>query len=836
MRQIGSGGMGVVYEAFDTETRARVAVKTLHALDAQTLYQFKREFRALQHLEHRNLVDLWELVEQDGKWFIAMELIDGVDFLSHVRGGDRSPNDAVSLTVFAATERVSGRTSSARSSSGIGTSRDERGLVVDETRLRHALGQLAEGLSALHGAGSVHRDVKPSNVLVTRDGRVVLLDFGLITEVSADHARESTEAQVVGTAVYMAPEQAASRTVGPAADWYSVGVMLYEALTGRPPFGGRTLQILMDKQCCEPVPPRVLAPGVPADLDTLCLELLQIAPEDRPAGTDLLRRLTADRRSSRSLPVAARPGSDLTVSPPFVGRHAELAVLRRGLADVRAGNAVTVYVHGESGLGKSALLRHFTDGLRGQEAVVLTGRCYERESVPYKALDGVVDALSRYLRRLPDHDVGALVPRHAALLSAVFPVLGSVEAIARAPRPRQQVRDLHELRKCAFAALRELLLRLAETRVLVLVIDDLQWADADSFLLLGDLMRPSGAPPLLLLVSSREPPSRRVPGKAGSANLAGEVRVVSLSLLEPTDARRLARELLRNTAVATTVSPAAIAVEACGHPLYVAELARHAAMADEGDRERGHSRLDDAIWRRAAALPPEVRAVLELVTLAGTPVPQGVIRRAARQDAAEFVRHVSLLRAAHLVRSRGSRVGDSIEPYHDRVREAVEAHIEASVRLAHHERLAAAIAGAGLGADRPELLLRHLEAAGRSSPAAAHAEAAARRAVDAFAFEQAAELYRAALRLGDCDPEQTRELQRRLGAALVSAGRGAEAANVFLSAADGAALATRLHCEQQASRPTSRRMPRVPQSRSSTSSMRHEIPRRRPQADSSGLP
>ena len=128
-------------------------------------------------------------------------------------------------------------------------------------RLRSALAQLAEGVAALHEAGRVHRDLKPSNVLVTRDGRVVILDFGVSAELGPAGDRLSSDAHLLGTAAYMSPEQATGQPVTAASDWYSVGVMLYEALTGRLPFSGRRSPCSWTSNGSNPRRPDSCVPG-----------------------------------------------------------------------------------------------------------------------------------------------------------------------------------------------------------------------------------------------------------------------------------------------------------------------------------------------------------------------------------------------------------------------------------------------------------------------------------------------------------------------------------------------------------------------------------------------
>ncbi|TNF24207.1 MAG: hypothetical protein EP329_25450 [Deltaproteobacteria bacterium] len=782
-RQLGAGSMGVVYEAFDRKLGTRVALKSLRNVDPHAVFRFKKEFRALQDLQHPNLVNLGELVEADGHWFFTMELIDGTDLKTWVRGPTPGAGpEAVTVVARRGARRAKLESEALVAAPIAPASTGDRGY--DERRLRETLRQLTAGLHALHAAGKIHRDIKPSNVLVANDGRVVLVDFGLIADASLPN--DAPDDAIVGTIGYMSPEQAASAAVEAPSDWYGVGCVLYELLTGRLPHEGTPLQVLLDKQRTEPEPVGQIVSDLPSDLEALCMALLQFEPCERPDAAEVMALLgtpDADARYDLGLTSTSRSG-------PFLGRDAELTALRTAFEDSRHAGPVTVFVRGESGLGKSELAHQFAAQVDATaDAVVLVGRCYERESVPYKAFDGVVDALTNHLHQLDTREIAPLVTGHVAAIPRVFPVLARVDAVARAHASAAEARDPLELRNRVFEGLRILLRKVAARAPLVILIDDLQWADADSLLLLRELLRAPDAPPVLLVVTTR------TEAEAAAEDLPGDVRELVLGPLPPEVAQRLALALLGRAGTESPNLAAAIAAEGEGHPLYIDALVRHAALG--GARQKGRIRLHDAIWARVMDLGPEARELLEVVCATTAPLPAEVIAGASAIAPSLFSRALGALRVSHFV--RGSRRGaDAIEPYHDRVRAAVVERLSPEVSVARHRSLIAAIRAHHLGHEQPELLIDHLVACGEDAEAARHCEAAAVRAANALAFDRAAALYEQALALASHPPERERELVIARARALFFAGRLPEAAERFLVAAQGAPREVRLECQQQA--------------------------------------
>jgi eukaryotic-like serine/threonine-protein kinase len=765
VRRIGEGGMGVVYEALDRERNARVALKTLRTMNPEQLLALKHEFRALQDVTHPNLVTLGELIEDDDHWFFTMELVEGHNVLRYVWGGEGQPGDAATLPASQMLDDALPSRAIARP-------------AVDETRLRYSLTQLAHGLNALHAARKVHRDIKPANVLVRPDGRVVVLDFGLAFDTQRD---SGWEPRFAGTVGYMAPEVFTSGTIGKAADWYAAGVLLFEALTGRQPFEAPSKLALLDAQQRDGPAPSEFASDVPHDLDQLCKELLRLDPQRRPDGFEVLRRLGH----------ASPP--EVTRTHPFVGRGAEMARLSEAMAEVAAGACVTVRIRGDSGVGKSYLVSEFTSRqtARDPTTVVLAGRCYERESVPYKALDGIIDELTGFLGATLAGELPALMPPGVQALAQVFPVLRQIEAIAEVARATDD-REPQVVRAEASAALREMLRRIARRAPLVLAIDDLHWTDADSLQLLRELVRQPGAPPILLIATMREGHVGQVPPAELEQVPARDAYDLRLGALSADDAEQLVSQLAAEVEALAAIDARSIAREAGGHPMFIHELVQHALDGNRAELPR----IEDAIRARIERLEAAPRTIVELIALAGSPLAQDTIARAAGLAFGEFSERAVHLRITNLVRTRGTRPIDPIEPVHDRVREAVVGALAPARRIELHERLATALENA-VEAD-PESLAQHWRGAGHAQHAVRYAVLAAEQASRAFAFRRAARLYQMALELGVSSPVQRRELTTRLGEALANAGDGAASANAYLTAAADAPDVHRIDLERRA--------------------------------------
>jgi eukaryotic-like serine/threonine-protein kinase len=271
LEELGRGGMGVVYKAWESSLKRFVALKMLlrgETASADDVSRFRTEAQSAAGLAHPNIVPVYKVGEHDGRAYFSMQYVEGTTLAARVAAGPLRPDEAARLVAA-----------------------------------------IARAVEHAHHAGILHRDLKPSNVLLDIDGNPLVTDFGLAKQVAGGASLTGSGA-IVGTPSYMAPEQAEGRTkeVGREADVYALGAILYELLTGRPPFqAASAVDVLLLVRSEEPVPPRRLNPKIDPDLELVCLKCLEKRPEHRyrTAGA-----LAADLEAYlKSEPVSARISS-----------------------------------------------------------------------------------------------------------------------------------------------------------------------------------------------------------------------------------------------------------------------------------------------------------------------------------------------------------------------------------------------------------------------------------------------------------------------------------------------------------------------------------------------
>ncbi|WP_437960341.1 AAA family ATPase [Sorangium sp. So ce119] len=747
---LGQGAMGVVYRVEDAELGFDVALKTLPSLDPGDGYDLKQEFRQRARLEHPNLVTLHELFLEGERCFFTMELIEGRDFTEFFGRGAPPLDEAW------------------------------------QSGLRAALRQLVAAVAALHAGGLMHCDIKPGNVLMAREGRAVLLDFGLARALAPDVSAAGSGALLAGTYEYLPPDELLGRPRSAASDWYSLGVMLYELVAGEVPFAREAGGMMLARRGRQ-APPRLraLRPEAPSWLDELTAALLEPIPERRPDATaiaDLLGRAGE----------TGRPAARGRVDVPFVGRRAELDGLRAALSAVAPGEPAAVHLSGPSGIGKSELVRAFVREASAEaRLMLLRSRCHPQESVPFKALDGAIDDLSEHL--IEGSPAGGCALPDAGPLLRLFPVLRRVPGLdAQTAEPDV---DARIVRQRGARALREILSRIGAEQPVVLWIDDLQWGDLDSLALLRAILQGPEAPAVLLVTSSRVEDAGSNPILGALAHDpwpldAARSFQIELGPLPPADSLALARRWLPG---ADAIRLDMVVRDSRGSPFFVGELARAGAHDGPG------SALDALVAQRLSALPELERRVLEVTSVAGRPLPEHLVLRAAALERGARPLLSSLERAC-LLRSAPRGSGPVFDTYHDRIREAVVSHLAPESLRGCHRVLADALSREP--DPDPEALFTHTLGAGDRAGAGIHAARAAERAAEALAFERASQLYRQALDLGPA-VEQRARLLERLGESLVNAGRGATSPPVFLEAAalregdaDAARSLRRLAAEQ----------------------------------------
>ncbi|MBI4821682.1 MAG: protein kinase [Deltaproteobacteria bacterium] len=457
VRRIGAGGMGIVYEAIDSKDETQVAVKVLlpHAAEeAEGVLRFKREFRALARLRHPNIVRVFDAGIDNDTPYIVMEFLHGKDARDHLRSFPE-------------------------------------GKVRDREVVR-VLRQIFGALAHVHSRRIVHRDLKPENLLVTTDGRVKLMDFGVARMLRMP---TNDDSGLLGTFAYMAPEQVTAQEIDGRADLYAIGVFLYEVLTGAYPFPVEPPAAALHHHV-NTRPDLVQHKNPRADpvLSALAMKLLEKDPADRPQSAEEAATLLADSAASGAAPELSVSLPGQLFVPRFVARDEDLDWLDGVAGDAVAGRGRLVLVEGPSGVGKTRLIEELRFRARRRSHVLIGHATPEREK-SYGAFQSILDGIAEIAARAPKDVVPRIVGRDVALIGTLSPRLASLGGPVTTDHLDAAERKIR-LHKSIVGVVG----RLSLTRPVVLIVEDVHWTDSLSLELIWDAartllaQRPGGMP------------------------------------------------------------------------------------------------------------------------------------------------------------------------------------------------------------------------------------------------------------------------------------------------------------------------------------------------------
>ncbi|HYV10852.1 MAG TPA: protein kinase [Pyrinomonadaceae bacterium] len=706
--EIGRGGMGTVFRATDLELQREVAVKLLSAQNSDSRERLLREARAAAALNHPHIVTIHDVGEIDGFPFLVMEYVSGPR-LSQARPTDFTRVVAIAL-------------------------------------------QICEALEHAHNNHIVHRDLKPDNVLLsgTSDSSTVkLADLGLALPAYA--ARISRAGIIVGTAAYMAPEQALGQTIDGRADLYALGVLLYELTTGRVPFHGDDPLTIVSQHVHAPVvPPRVLRSDIPSVLETIIVRLLAKDPAQRFSSAAETRSALLESLTTPSAPAEAAPVAailDALARGRLVGRGSELAEARELWQRAREGRGHGVLLSGEPGAGKSRLAREITIQAAVDGALVLSGGCYEYEAAtPYLPF---VEAFRRWVREEQNNDrlreiLGDTATQIAKLAPEIETRLG--------PFAERQQLAPHEERLLFFDAVAQVFSNIARRQSLLFYADDLHWADRGTLWLLGHLLRQLRNERVLILGAYRETELDRAHPLAKALVDWNRERLTTRIMLRRFNESETSDQL--DALLGEHVSGEfAVAVhrETEGNPFFVEEVLK--ALIERGSvrRESGRWRrcdmdqmlipqsVKEAIGNRLDRVSENCNDVLRICAILGKVFTFEELTAAAEQNEDTLLDALDEAVGAQLI-AAGS--GDSFSFTHDKIREVLYEELNPIRRRRLHRHVAEGLEQRCTRSQcAVEKLAHHYIQAGDHQRGLKYAKQAAAEAARVFAFDEAIAAY-----------------------------------------------------------------------------------------------
>ena len=655
---------------------------------------------------------------------------------------------------------------------------------------------LAKALEHAHALGVIHRDLKPANVFYGADGRAQLGDFGLAA--SAEEARLTAEGMVVGTVAYMPPEQTLGQDLDPRSDLYSLGALMYETLTGRPPFvGDNVVAIISQHLRADPVMPRWHNDAVSVELEELVLGLLAKAPEDRPqSATEVLSRLAAVAPVATPAREAAPevPATSAAQWGTYVGRVDERDRLTSALQTALAGRARMVMIVGEPGIGKTRTVEELAAEAGVHGARVLWGHAYEGDvNAPHMPF---ADALRGFTRSLEPDALSDVLASDVAEIASLLPeIRDRVASVPDLPRLEGEA-DRYRL----YEAVTSFLRRSARETPLMLVLEDLHWADKPSLMLLQYLARSLDADRVFIVCTYRDIELERTHPLSATLTALRREQLYERVLLQGMTVEEVNALI---DAVGGQPAPVEFAArlhtETRGNPFFVAEILQH--LAESGGLSFQGGQWVGSLESIEMALPEGVRDVIgrrldrlsedcnKMLTIAAAMTSGFLLDTVAAvagldEDTALDVLDEAL--AARIVQERREPRG-SFDFTHALIRQTLYAELSTPRRSRLHRQILEVIEPRG--ADVAELAHHAFQSisAGDVELAVGYAMQAGRRAMGSVAFEDATHHFDMALQALELSVDEDPANRAEVLLEIAEAQMYAAAAPAALEASDEAA-------------------------------------------------
>ena len=677
---LGEGGMGKVFRARDPQQDRIVALKVMSGgatASHEIQRRFRREAAAGMRLSHPNIVKIFEVGEHEGQFFISMEFVEGKTLRQLLRQSPLKPQQVIDV-----------------------------GIAV------------CEALKQAHELGVVHRDIKSDNLMVTAEGYVKVMDFGIAKLQDASILTQ--EGTVLGTASYMSPEQAIGEPVDHRSDIFSLGVVFFEALTGQLPFpGDYELAVIYSIVNLAPVSIRELNKDVPELLEQVIVKAMRKEPQQRYQDVgEMIQDLTKVKAflegrlgtvrtppkliASVDWPKVEEKGVEVTAArrrgfeARLAGRDDEFETLKKLFDRATQGKGQTVFIAGEAGIGKTRLVEELEKYARTMKVRTLVGRCPSRQGVyPYQAFVEAVRSFFEYEGVTSGKKLEEFIRNRAPELTAQLPVIRVFLNLTG------KEKFTLESKEQLWDAISRLIVRISQERPFILFLDDLQWADENTLQLFQYSARSTLASRLMIVGTYRLEDVR--PTTAGRVhplvevqlemNRDGILTIINLERLKETDVQQMVWSLFQDSDFGEFFYKS-LHKETEGNPFFVMETLKLLKVEGIIEKEDGGfrlredyeritipSKIQDIVMRRVERLSREERGMLEVGAVEGESFHSDTIGNCLCIDRIEVLRKLqSLERDHHIIYPR-----EKVYYFdHGKIREFLYDAIIPELRIEYH--------------------------------------------------------------------------------------------------------------------------------------------------------